>query len=53
MEERAVAVMLILMMMTWRTTDSLVLWDSSIYGSSIYPILYFPLAFPPIVACRL
>jgi hypothetical protein len=47
-------VMLILMIMTWRTTDSYdsQLRDYSIYGSSIYPttILYLPLAFPPIVS---
>jgi hypothetical protein len=53
LEERVVVVALILMMITWRTTYSLVLWDYFIYGSSIYLILYFPLVFPPIVACRL
>lgn len=48
---QTVAVMLILMMMTWRQTiNSQELWDSSIHGSSNYPILYLPLAFLPIVA---
>jgi hypothetical protein len=45
---RMLAVVVILMILTWRRMIEK-LRDSSIYGSSIYLILYLPLVFPPIL----
>jgi hypothetical protein len=46
-----VVAVVILMILTWRRTiDSDALQESSIYNFSIYLILYFLLALPPIVS---